>query len=104
MSDEREFLLRDVLERLQAWRGSTVAIYVWEPETGLSFLGFRATVDRLDFDADLDASGGRLEVHFAEEGHVLILYADLVDDGNVDDTRIDLQYRGGNIEIVLREA
>lgn len=101
MREKQAFLLRDVLHRLRTWRGRTVDVYVWEPATGWSFLGFRATVDRLDFDADLDASGGRLEVHFAEKGHILILYADLVDTVEMDGRCIEMRYRGGNTEIAL---
>lgn len=101
MHEEEAFLLRDVPERLQQWRGTVVDVHVWEPEVGWSFVAFRATVGPLDFDADLDGSGGRLEVHFDEEGHLLVLYADLVESLHIDERSLEIEYRGGKTEIAL---
>lgn len=101
MREKQAFLLRDVLQRLESWRGRTVDVYVWEPATGWSFLGFRATIDDFDFDADVDGSGGRLEINFADRRHILILYADLIDDVEMDGRCIEMRYRGGNTEIAL---
>jgi hypothetical protein len=103
MRDHQAFLLRDVLKKLHEWCGREIGVYVWDAETGWSFLGFRGTLERLDLDADIGGSDGRLEVQFAEAGHVLILYADLLDAVEIDGSRIELGYRGGNTEIALSD-
>lgn len=102
---EQSFLLRDVLQQLSRWRGELVDVAMTEPEVGMFFAAFRATIDRLELDADLDASGGRLAVVFHEPGHELVLYADLVDGVAITASwHMEVIYRGGNLEMQLVEG
>lgn len=105
VSDSSAFWLRDAMQQLWLWRGRVVDIAIQEPEVGLFFAAFRATIETLELDPDLDGSGGRLQVYFREPGHDLVLYADLVVDVAVaGGWHMAIVYRGGNLEIELAEG
>lgn len=99
---EQEGPLRDVVGLLEQWRGRKADCHVWDALTNSSIAAFRATIGDLEIEPDRDDAEARVEVHFKEPGHLLVLYSRLVDSVTIEARRIDLQYRGGNLEIAVR--
>lgn len=72
---EQEGPLRDVVGLLEQWRGRKTDCHVWDALTNSSIPAFRATIGDLEIEPDRDDAEARVEVHFKEPGHLLVLYS-----------------------------
>ncbi len=90
--------LKGVTDTLESWAGSTVTVSIADGETKWYMASFAGTLAGLGIDEQ------SIDLLFEDDRVKLRIYGDLTDSTFVKDDLIQIEYRGGDIEILKVES